>query len=239
MKRFTLPYLIIFIFLTIGLGSCVSKKKYLRLMTESERSSKSYDNTLGNLYRSNDSLSLVVLRKDSLIDSLTWKLNGNHLKGEKEKTKITASAKKSVLTREQEYDKKALFIYNFTKYIEWPIEYNGTDFIMGVECDDQVLKLLQEFMSQKKVSGKKITVEKYKKGKKYNLVYITSVGLPDFKGIKNNVKRTKTLLVTDQDVSGSHISFSIDLDKVRYIVDKPAIERSGMKVGQELMRYSG
>ncbi len=194
-----------------------------------------------NKYRSmSDSLKFVVVNKDSLIDSLTVKLNEMVMKHEKEKAKSTASAvKKSTLTKDQEYEKKSLFLYNFTKYIEWPIEYNGTDFVIGVCGPDQMIKSLQEFMLQKKVSGKRIMVEKYKKGAKYNVVYITSGETASFSAIKNAVKKNKTLLVTDEATAGSHISFLLDQDKVRYIVDKIAIEKNGLKVGQELMRYSG
>ncbi|MCW3085370.1 MAG: hypothetical protein JWP12_2736 [Bacteroidetes bacterium] len=192
-------------------------------------------------YRSmSDSLKFVVVSKDSLIDSLTVRLNEMAMKREKEKAKSTGSiVKKSTLTKDQECEKKSLFLYNFTKYIEWPIEYNGTDFVIGVCGSDQMIKSLQDFMLQKKVSGKRITVEKYKKGAKYNVVYVTSAEMGNFSTIKNAVKKNKTLLVTDEASSGSHISFLLDQDKVRYIVDKIAIEKTGLKVGQELMRYSG
>jgi len=187
-----------------------------------------------------DSLKYVVAGKDSLIDSLSVKLNEMALKREKEKAKSSfANVKKSTLSKDQECEKKSLFLYNFTKYIEWPIEYNGTEFIIGVAGSDQSIKALQDFMLQKKVSGKRIIVEKYKKGAKYNVVYITAAEAGSFAGIKNAVKKMKTLLVTDDSSPGTHISFLLDQDKVRYLVDKAAIEKTGLKVGQELMRYSG
>lgn len=239
MKQISTTSFIIFLVL-FGLSSCVSKKKYLALQTTSTAKESGLQ-AENKKYRSlSDSLKYVLVSRDSLIDSLTVKMNEMAMKREKEKVKSTASVvKKSTLTKEQECEKKSLFLYNFTKYIEWPIEYNGTDFVIGVCGSDQMVKSLQDFMLQKKVSGKRIMVEKYKKGAKYNVVYITSGETGSFATIKNAVKKNKTLLVTDEAASGSHISFLLDQDKVRYIVDKIAIEKTGLKVGQELMRYSG
>ena len=229
-------FFVVFLFAVL-FTSCVSKKKYLSLQKENTAKETSLVLEKQRLKTQNDSLSALLVAKDSLIDSLNIKLGEVAMKKEKEKGK--PSAKKSTLTKEQEYDKKSLFIYNFTKHIEWPIEYNGTEFIIGVASDEKVLKQLQEFMLEKKVSGKKIIVEKYKKGKKYNLVFVAASENGNFQAIKNANQKNKTLIVSDDNLSGCHISFIIDQDKIRYIVDKIGIEKTGLKVGQELMRYSG
>ncbi|OFY83079.1 MAG: hypothetical protein A3F72_18985 [Bacteroidetes bacterium RIFCSPLOWO2_12_FULL_35_15] len=223
-------YLQIFLLFTMTLGSCVSKREFLK----SESKNKEQENILSSLSKSNDSLYLALEAKDAIIDSLNYKISGITLK----KTKNPAEGKKGSLSKRQESDKKAVFIYNFTKYIEWPIEYNGIDFIIGVLGDEQALRQLQEFMSLKKVAGKKITVEKFSKNGKYNLVYITSLSNSSFEDIKNRFKKHKTLLVTDKETPGSHISFSIEQDKIKYTLNKTAIEKVGLKVGQELIHYS-
>ena len=179
--------------------------------------------------------------KDSLIDSLSIKLNELQHKQEKYKP-VVYTKKSSILTKEQEYNKKALFIYNFAKDIEWPTIYNGTDFVIGVAGDVIVLKELKTLLQDKKVSGKKITVEEYIPGNRYNVVYISSSRNENFETIKKYARKNKTLLVTDDQNlinSGAHISFIIDQDKIRYIANKPEIEKVGLKVSEELMRYSG
>ncbi|MDF2436415.1 MAG: hypothetical protein K0Q95_791 [Bacteroidota bacterium] len=237
MKTSSLKHILILSAFLLGLASCVTKKKY----SEFQKIASIRDSLSGSqqakLSARNDSLQLVIAEKDSIIDSLRIRLNETSLK--KEKGKSSGYARKSTLTKTQEYEKKSLFIYNFTKYIEWPIEYNGIEFVIGVAGDDAAVKQLRAFMLEKKVSGKKIIVEKYKKGNRYNLVYVTSSQNYNFSSIKSTVKNNKTLLVTDESVTGTHISFLLDDDKVRYNVDKSSIERSGLKVGQELMRFSG
>jgi hypothetical protein len=238
MKLHPLIYFFLIVIFT-GFSSCVSKKKYAeaKRMVAEKDAIISAERIKMNMIT--DSLRISLASKDSLIDSLSYRLNETISRKEKDKIRSSGIAKKSTLTREQEYEKKSLFIYNFTKMVEWPIEYNGTEFIIAVVGNDKTVKQLQEFMDQKKVSGKRIIVVKYKRGPKYNVVYITSDETGSFSQIKNSVKKNKTLIVTDDAVTGTHISFLLDQDKVRYIVDKPAIEKSGLKVGQELIRYSG
>lgn len=225
-----------FALILISLSSCVSKRKYTALQNDLSVREDAFKSEKSKYLTENDSLKYLIAYKDSLIDSLNNKL----VSTKREKTKMPVVAlKKSTLTKDQEYEKKSLFIYNFTKHIEWPIEFNGTEFIIGVAGDETAIKQLEIFMSQKKVSGKKIVVQKYKKGARFNLIYVTSSATNSFHVIKNFVKKNKTLLVTDDLTNGSHISFTIDLDKVKYLVDKPSIEKTGLKVGQELMRYAG
>lgn len=226
-----------FAFTVLLLTSCVSKKKYISLQNDLSQREEMFNSEKSQYLIINDSLKYLLVYKDSVIDSLNNKLN---LAASKVKTKMPSVAyKKSTLTKEQETEKKSLFIYNFTKHIEWPIEYNGTEFVIGVAGDDQTIKLLESFMGHKKVTGKKILVRKYKKGARYNLVYVTSADSGSFEMIKNATRKNKTLLVTDSFFPGSHISFTLDLDKVKYRVDKPAIEKAGLKVSQELLRFAG
>ena len=84
-------------------------------------------------------------------------------------------------------------------------------------------------------------IEKYNKVTNYHIVYVTSSNSNSFATIKAESKKNKTLLVTDDDAlyaQGAHISFLMDDDKIRYTLNKPIIEKIGLKVSQELMRFS-
>jgi hypothetical protein len=214
----------------------------MELQKGKELSVKTYEEQLGKSKSVNDSLLYVIAVKDSIIDSLNTRL-AEIPKKDKSRggSGYVGGTKKSSLNKEQAYDKKALFIYNFTKFIEWPLEYNGTEFIIAVAGDESVIKQMQNFLADKKTFGKKIIVKPYVKGARYNIVYVTSAKNAMFYTVKNDVKRNKTVMITDEDLNsqGSHISFILDDDKVRYTVNKLAIEKLGLKVGQELMRYSG
>ena len=201
-----------------------------------------YENKIKKISFLNDSLAAALYKKDTLIDSLSIANASLRKEKEKDKSKIIYAKKASTLSKDQEYDKKAQFIFNFGNYIEWPVEYNGTDFIIGVVGDADVIKKLQKAIEDKKVKGKKVIIEKYTKGAKYNIVYITTSKSSEFITIKEDSKKNKTLFICDDELlysTGSHIVFVLDEDKVHYLLNKIAIEKVGLKVSQELMRFSG
>jgi YfiR/HmsC-like len=227
-------------FVFVCFSSCISKKKYNALEKTSTDKNAEYESKLKTLASSKDSLSAEVAMKQAQIDSLI--LINFSLKKEKEKQKPVVVKKASTLTKNQEYDKKAQFIYNFGAYIEWPVEYNGTDFVVGVAGDLEVIKKLQKAIGDKKVKGKKIRIEKYIKGAKYNIIYLINTSNTTFASIKEDGKKNKTLFVCDDESlynNGAHIVFLLDDDKVRYLLNKITIEKVGLKVSQELMRFSG
>src|ERR1043165_5864425 len=241
--KLRLPWCILFSCLILGTSSCVSSKKYKALQSTNltiDQANKDYQEKLKATAAKNDSLQAVIVMQDSIIDSLTIRIAEMDVK--KEKPKVVASSKKtSSLSKDQEYDKKSQFIYNFAAYIEWPVVYNGTEFVIGVEGDKDVLKKIENVIGNKKVGGKTVRVEKYNKVTKYHLVYITSPKGLLFNSIRNEVKKNKTVIICDDaalSASGAHISFMLDDDKVKYTINKPSIDKIGLKRSQELMRFS-
>lgn len=238
--RFLLNFFYCFLFLCFT--SCVSKKKYAGL----EKSHKQIvareaqrDLDLSKLSSNNDSLKSELVKRDSIIDSLNVKIAV--FQSKKEKSKVFSSKKSSNLTKEQEYEMKSQFVYNFASYIEWPVVYNGTDFVIGVAGDKDIVNKIQETIGNKKVGGKKLKIEKYNKVTNYHVVYITSSSSNTFVTIKNESKKNKTILISDDNAffaAGAHVSFIMDDDKIKYIINKPIIEKIGLKVSQELMRFS-
>lgn len=240
--KLQIPGNIFFIITVICLTSCVSKKKYISLQENSIVAKSENESQIKRSSAVNDSLKLIVMKKDSVIDSLNVRIfDLLQTKKEKERGKAIVSKKPSTINKEQEYDKKSQFIYNFASYIEWPVIYNGTDFVIGIAGDKDAVKKIIATIGNKKVGGKKLKIEQYNKVTNYHVVYVTSPYSSSFATIKNESKKNKTILVSDDDVlynAGSHISFHMDDDKVRYTINKPAIEKIGLKVSQELMRFS-
>lgn len=240
MKLHTLQYIFLFV-LFVCFSSCVSSKKYKALQETKALSQKENDQKeqkIKSLLILNDSLGHILISKDSIIDSLNTKIT--ELQSKKEKPKNYAK-KSSTMSKDIEYDLKAQFIYNFAAYIEWPIIYNGTEFVIGVAGDDAAVKKIKQIIGGKKVGGKKLKIEKYDKVTNYHIVYVTASSTSSFSNLKNEARKNKTILVTD-DVGlfdlGAHISFIMNGDKIRYTLNKVAIEKLGLKVSTELMRFS-
>src|SRR6187399_875019 len=57
-----------------------------------------------------------------------------------------------------EYQIKAMFVFNFTKYVEWP-EVKSDFFTIGVIGESEIIEPLERISIQKKVGDKKIVVK--------------------------------------------------------------------------------
>jgi len=110
------------------LFSCVSKKKYNAAIEQNKVLADekiSLEELLNKLAMENDS----VKQENDVLDSLIRvERDKNVVANKKESNK--PKAKKSSLSKADEADKKALFIYNFTSYVSWP-KFANDKFLIG------------------------------------------------------------------------------------------------------------
>lgn len=226
--------------LTVLFCSCVSKKKFdvvKSQLTQVSEEKTSLEETLGKLAMENDSL-----KKDNiLLDSLyRTEREKSLLVSNKKENKDTKTKKKNTLTKAQEYDKKALFMYNFTSYVSWP-SLKSNKFLIGIVGDSPITFYLTAYTKGKTHAGLPIVVEPYKAGFNYQIVFISALGIKDFSKVKKEVQGKQVLLVSDNvilDKIGSHISFDVDGEKVNFNVNKDAIQSAGMNVNSKLINFS-
>src|SRR4051812_37841451 len=74
-----------------------------------------------------------------------------------------AAGAASAQSVEQEAKLKAVFIYNFTSYIEWDTSMMKSDFIIGVVGNSAVTQSLQQISRSKSVKNKRIIVKVFTK----------------------------------------------------------------------------
>lgn len=100
----------------------------------------------------------------------------------------------------QEERIKALFIYNFTKYIEWPDEFKKGDFVIAILGETPIFDQLVANTATRKVSTQSIIVKKYLKISKVercNMLFITSNNSLEIKEALAHIEEWSTLLITD------------------------------------------
>src|ERR1700704_3372966 len=66
-------------------------------------------------------------------------------------------------TQEQEANLKAVFIYNFTRYIDWDTSSVENEFVIGVIGSSAVTEALAEIAKTKTVKNKKIIIRHFDK----------------------------------------------------------------------------
>jgi len=57
-----------------------------------------------------------------------------------------------------EYQIKAMFVFNFTKYVEWPEVKSNEVFTIGIIGESDIVEPLERIASQKKAGDKKIVI---------------------------------------------------------------------------------
>ena len=96
---------------------------------------------------------------------------------------------------------KALFIYNFTKYMEWPASKQTGDFKIGVLGSSPITNELKAFTAKKLVGQQKIVVEEIMSIDdcyKYHIVFVPAKVSSRAEEIVKQVTNKGVLLVTDK-----------------------------------------
>ena len=132
---------------------------------------------------------------------------------------------------------KALFIYNFTNYIDWPNP--GSTFVIAVYGDSPIISELQATSKTKKVSGASIEVRKVNSIPEIGNAKIVFVPASKKKFVTEINKATLdkfTLIVSDGATSDFGINFIVVNDKQSFQISKSNITNHGLKVSTSLVR---
>lgn len=136
---------------------------------------------------------------------------------------------------------KVIYIYNFTKYIEWPADKKSGNFVVGVlGSNNAIMDELNKMASTKTVVTQKIEIKAITtaaEAANCQIVYI----LPDNSGqlteVVNKVKSSSTLIVTEKpglSKLGAGINFVVIDSKLKFELNKPSLENHNLKVASQL-----
>lgn len=143
----------------------------------------------------------------------------------------------------KEADLKAVFIYNFTRYIEWDSSSLKNDFIIGVIGPSPVTRSLTQIARSNKVKNKRIIVRVYDKPEQIeacHVLFIPRWGSYSLNSVLDRVGRG-TLTVSEQPgyaKMGTAFNFVVDREKLRFEVNLKALYLSGLKAGSQLLKLA-
>jgi uncharacterized protein YjiK len=136
---------------------------------------------------------------------------------------------------------KSIYIYNFTKYIEWPENYREGNFVIGfIGNNSAILNELSKMSSTKKVGNQNIEIRNISTvddNTKFNIIFILSDNSAQLSEVINKVKGKSTLLVTEKDglaKQGSGINFVVVDNKQKIELNKNNIEKYKLKIASTL-----
>lgn len=145
-----------------------------------------------------------------------------------------------------EYQVKAAFIYNFAKFVEWPMGSSAQEatFVIGILGQDPFGGVLDEIVSEKTIRDKKITVKRFSRIEDAVSSNILFIGNSEKESMARIIKRLDSApVLTVSDIGrfaeqGGMIELVIDQNRVRFAINVAATEQAGLKPSSQLLKLA-
>ncbi len=139
---------------------------------------------------------------------------------------------------------QAMFIYNFSRLIEWPASYRTGPFVIGVIGSPDVAKELTTYTTGKKVGTQDIMVKQYKDVSEIDKCHILFVAFSKTKSMEelnSSLANKSTLIISEKNGaidSGSAINFAVIGDKLKFEISQQNANKYGIKMSAKLQEMA-
>ncbi len=146
-----------------------------------------------------------------------------------------------------EYKIKAVFLFNFTQFVEWPgdaFNSNNDPFIIGILGTDPFGSYIDQAVAGEKVGTHPITVVRYRSVNEINncrLLFINIADDDDLRSVLSSLNNRGVLTVSDMKgfaASGGVIGFITQNNKLRLQINISAAKAEGLNVSSKLLSVS-
>jgi uncharacterized protein DUF4154 len=146
-----------------------------------------------------------------------------------------------------EYDVKATYLYNFTRFVEWPVQglQGGSDsFAICVLGDNPFGPALQTTVAQETIAGKSVVAKQVptpQDAANCRVLFISSSENKRLKQILTSLGTASVLTVSDLPKfteRGGMVQFVVDGSRIRFEVNSATAERAGLTLSSELLKVA-
>lgn len=146
-----------------------------------------------------------------------------------------------------ESDVKAAFLLNFTKFINWPATaFAGTPdvFRVCVFAEPTFVQSVQRMLQDETVRGRPIQVEtpdSAERARSCHIAYFALSSVDHAAGVLPTLRQVPVLTVGESRrflAQGGALAFVLDDNRVRFDVNKKAVERAGLTISSKLLRVA-
>jgi len=143
-----------------------------------------------------------------------------------------------------EYEVKAAFLFNFTKFVEWP---NGSfdgplaPIVIGILGTDPFGDSLVNIVAGQKAQGRSIMIAKYRRGddfRRCHVLFISASERQHTAEILAGLQDSNVLTVSDVDgfaAAGGVLQFVMQNNRVRFLVNLEAANQNKLRVSAKLL----
>jgi hypothetical protein len=135
---------------------------------------------------------------------------------------------------------QALFIYNFSRLIEWPANYKTGPFVIGVVGSSPILSQLQAFTTGKQVGSQPISIKNFNSPAEISTCHILFIPFSETKNlaaIMPHLSGKSTLIITEKNGSielGAGINFVVVGDKLKFELSPANVSSKDIKLSSKL-----
>jgi hypothetical protein len=144
----------------------------------------------------------------------------------------------------QNYQLHSVFIYSFTKYIQWPPERSTGDFVIGVMGDSPIIVNLEKMAESRKAGTRDIVIKKLTnlgEVSSCHILFVPNTQKGMIAEANQKSKAYSTLVVTETDgalAMGSSINFIVREGKLGFELSQSAMSERNLKPSNELTRLA-
>lgn len=138
------------------------------------------------------------------------------------------------------YEIHSAMLYNFMKYIQWPSEGEGGDFVLGIFGEDEVFNTMKSRYDGKAKGTKKYVVKKINSAAEAascQVVYLGKSKNREFENLKAATTGKDILTITDSanlGQKGSCINFKVVGEKLKFEINNHSVMGANLKVSSQL-----
>jgi hypothetical protein len=148
------------------------------------------------------------------------------------------------IDKASEYNLKAAFIYNFTKFIEWKTISADNEFVIGIIGASPIYDPLAEVIKTETVDGKKIIIKQFNKAADISDCHILFISRSAGDALEDILAKTAgkgMLIVSEQDgyaKGGTALNFVIINRKLKFEANVKAINAAGLAASSQLLKLA-
>lgn len=160
---------------------------------------------------------------------------------------VSASSSLGQQTKPSEYQIKAVYLYNFSRFIAWPGQRNSATtepFVVCVLGRDPFGSALDSTLSGEQIDGRRVVAKRISKPQDSSgcqIIFVSSSEESHVKEILTALEGSRALTVSDLprfSQEGGMIQFLLDGDKVRFEVNLKTATDAGLTLSSELLKVA-
>jgi hypothetical protein len=146
---------------------------------------------------------------------------------------------------DREYAIKAAYLYQFGRYVQWPVEAfasKGAPLVIGVLGTDPFGNILEEIARSKRIGDRPIAVHRFASMAEYtpcNILFIPASVSPEQKAAAiQKARRSPVLIVGEEPDFAEHggtVNFFLEENKIRFEINAEAANRNQLKISSKLL----